>query len=92
MGRLNNFFKWLVMNVNLVYAAVALVTIILAVIVLFSDWGDLDKGFIVVSLSIKIVLKFIVLYDAGVVHYYYFIFNPDIDDFAFGLHGSKSSI
>jgi hypothetical protein len=37
------------MNVNLLYAAVALVTIILALIVLFSDWGSLDRGFFVVG-------------------------------------------
>ncbi|CAE7669480.1 unnamed protein product [Symbiodinium microadriaticum] len=73
MGRLNNMIKWLVMNVNLIYAAVALVSIILAVLVMVSDWGSLDRGFflgwcIVVILFSVLILMISLLGCMGVSH------------------------
>lgn len=73
MGKLNNFLKWVVMNVNLLYAAVALVAIILSVIVLVSDWGSLDRGFfmgwcIVIILFSTLIVMISLLGCMGVSH------------------------
>ena len=45
MGRINNIMKWILMNVNFLYSAMAVTAIVLAIFVLVSDWGSLDPGF-----------------------------------------------
>lgn len=45
MGRINNFTKWLVMNINFLYSSMAIASIGIAIFVLVSDWGSLDPNF-----------------------------------------------
>lgn len=45
MGRINNFTKWLVMNINFLYSSMAISSIGIAIFVLVSDWGSLDPNF-----------------------------------------------
>lgn len=60
MGRLNNLLKWILMNVNFLYSAMAVTAIVLGIFVLVSDWGSLDPGFFL-GWGISVILFSVVI-------------------------------